>query len=63
MSSNQITEIPDFLCNSNQLIFLDLSNNKIKIISPKILNLKLYYLNIQNNPIMNVPKVSWEVDE
>jgi Leucine-rich repeat (LRR) protein len=57
LSCNQITSIPQAIGQLSNLIGLDLSNNQITLIPENQLrqlsNLKLTWVNISNNPIIN----------
>lgn len=56
LSEENLTSIPEELCELSQLEFLNLANNKITSIPSKIGNLtQLYYLNLCENQITSLP--------
>ena len=56
LSSNKLTQIPEFITRLKNLKILDLSNNLIEEISPKIAELKnLELLRLSNNPLSSLP--------
>ena len=57
---NNIKELPLELFKLKSLCMLDLANNKISIITNKIDNLSLLFLDISNNPIETLPQIIYK---
>lgn len=55
ISNNQLSEVPDGVGNLTKLVKLNLSNNKLKSLSPSISNMKsTYILHVQVQPGLTV---------